>query len=209
MHREQFLIFNTSRRERSVHKGVIAFLTGLLLLETNVAAQNYPSKPIRMLAPEVSGASDIVARLIAQGLSARLGQQVIVDNRGSIAPELEAKAAPDGYTLLAYGSPLWLTGFLRDKVPWDPVRNFSPITLAASSPNVLVVHPGVAAHSVKDLVALAKAKPGELNFGSGSTGAATHLTGELFKAMAGIDIVRVPYKGNGPALSALIGGKCN
>lgn len=171
------------------------------------AAQNYPDKPIRMLAPAIGGASDIVARLIGQGLSASLGQQVVVDNRGSIAPELGTKAPPDGYTILAYGSPLWLTGFLRDEVPWDPVKSFAPITLAASSPNVLVVHPAVAAHSVKELIALAKAKPGELNYGSGSTGAATHLTGELFKAMAGVNIVRVPYKGNGPALNALIGGQ--
>ena len=188
-------------------KRAVAFLIYLLVLAPEVTAQNYPNKPIRMVAPEVGGASDIVARLIAQGLAASLGQQVVVDNRGSIAPELGAKAPPDGYTVLAYGSPLWLTVFLRDHVPWDPVKSFVPITLAARSPNILVVHPAVAVHSVKELIALAKAKPGELNFGSGSTGAATHLTGELFKAMAGIDIVRVPYKGNGPALNALIGGQ--
>ncbi len=191
-------------------KGKPIVLTGLLFLTANVSsqmAQDYPTKPIRMLAPEIGGASDIVARLIAQGLSASLGQQIVVDNRGSITPELGARALADGYTILAYGSPLWLTGFLRDKVPWDALKSFAPITLAASSPNVLVVHPAIAATSVKDLIALAKAKPGELNFSSGSTGAATHLTGELFKAMAGINIVRVPYKGNGPALTALLGGQ--
>ncbi len=160
-----------------------------------------------MIAPEIGGAGDIVARLIGQGLAGNLGQQVVVDNRGSVAPEIGAKASPDGYNVLAYGSPLWLMSFLREKVAWDSVRDFAPITLAASSPNILVVHPAVAANSVKELVALARAKPGELNFGSGSTGAATHLTGELFKAMAGVNIVRVPYKGNGPALNALIGGE--
>ncbi len=185
----------------------VVFSAGLFVFATNGATQDYPNRPIRMLAPEIGGASDIVARLIGQGLAASLGQQVVVDNRGSIAPELGAKAPPDGYTILAYGSPLWLTGFLRAEVPWDPVKSFVPITLAASSPNVLVIHPSVTANSVKELIALAKAKPGELNFGTGSTGASTHLTGELFKAMAGIDIVRVPYKGNGPALNALIGGQ--
>lgn len=198
-------VFGEESRLRG--RRVLAGVSCLLLFAGDAMAQNYPDKPIRMLAPEIGGAGDIAARLVAQGLSASLGQQVVVDNRGSITPELGAKATPDGYTILAYGSPLWLTGFLRDNVPWDPVKSFAPITLAASSPNVLVVHPGVAAHSVKELIALARAKPGELNFGSGSTGAATHLTGELFKSMAGINIVRVPYKGNGPALTALIGGQ--
>ena len=173
----------------------------------SAAGQSYPTKPIRMVAPAIGGASDIVARLIGQGLSASLGQQVVVDNRGSIAPEIGAKALPDGYTVLAYGSPLWLTSFLREHVTWDSVKDFAPITLAASSPNVLVVHPSVAANSVRELIALARAKPGELNFSSGSSGAATHLTGELFKALAGVNIVRVPYKGNGPALNALLGGE--
>lgn len=170
------------------------------------AVQNYPDKPIRMLAPAIGGASDIAARLIAQWLSPSLGQQVVVDNRGNIAPEIAAKAAPDGYTVIAYGSPLWLSSFLRDNVPWE-VKDFVPITLAASSPNVLIVHPSLPAHSVKELIALARAKPGELNFSSGSSGALTHLTGELFNAMAGVKIVRVAYRGNGPALTALIGGQ--
>lgn len=173
----------------------------------SAASRDYPTKPIRMIAPAIGGASDIVARLIGQGLSDSLGRQVVVDNRGSIAPEIGAKAPPDGYTVLAYGSPLWLTSFLRANVPWDSVKDFAPITLAASSPNVLVVHPSVAANSVQELIALARAKPGEFNFSSGSTGAATHLTGELFKVMAGVNIVRVPYKGNGPALNALLGGE--
>lgn len=188
-------------------KAVCAALLCAASLTAVAADQNYPSKPIRMIAPAIGGASDIAARLIAQSLSGSLGQQVVVDNRGSIAPEIGAKAAPDGYTLLSYGSPLWLSSFLRDNVPWDPVRDFSPITLTASSPNVLVVHPSLPATSVRELIALAKARPGELNFSTGSTGALTHLTGELFKAMAGVNIVRIPYKGNGPALNALVGGQ--
>ena len=188
-------------------KPEFAALVFTAIFAGSAASQDYPTRPIRMIAPAIGGASDIVARLIGQGLSDRFGQQVVVDNRGSIAPEIGAKAPPDGYTVLAYGSPLWLTSFLRANVPWDSAKDFAPITLAASSPNVLVVHPSVAAKSVKELIALARAKPGEFNFSSGSSGAATHLTGELFKAMAGVNIVRVPYKGNGPALNALLGGE--
>lgn len=188
-------------------KCLVAVLLCLLHVQGKAVAENYPNKPIRMLAPAIGGASDIAARLIAQWLATSLGQQVVVDNRGNIAPEIAAKAPPDGYTLISYGSPLWLSSFLRDNVPWDPMKDFLPISLTASSPNVLIVHPDVRAHSVKELIALAKAKPGELNFSSGSSGALTHLTGELFNAMAGVKIVRVPYRGNGPALNALIGGQ--
>ncbi len=188
-------------------KCLVVALLSLLSVQDIAVAQNYPTKPIRMLAPEIGGASDIAARLVAQWVAGSLGQQVVVDNRGNMAPEIAAKAPPDGYTLISYGSPLWLTSFLRDNVPWDPMRDFVPISLTASSPNVLIVHPAVPAHSVKELIALAKARPGELNFASGSSGALTHLTGELFNAMAGVRIVRVPYRGNGPALNALIGGQ--
>ena len=188
-------------------KYVVAISFGMHLFQGSALAQNYPTKQIRLLAPAIGGASDISARLIAQALGSSLGQQVIVDNRGGIAPEIAAKAPPDGYTLISYGSPLWLTGFLRDSVSWDPVKDFVPIALTASSPNVLLVHPSLPVRSVKELVSLAKANPGELNFASGSTGALTHLSGELFNAMAGVKIVRIPYKGNGPALNALIGGE--
>ena len=202
---------NPDRTPVGVRQATFASITaGLFLMSAMcapTAAQNYPVKPIRMLAPEVGGASDIVARLIAQGLSANLGQQVVVDNRGLLAPEIGAKTPPDGYTLVAFGSPLWLTGYMRANVTWDPVRSFEPVSLVASSPNVLVIHPSLPARSVKELIALAKSRPGELNYGTGSTGASTHLSGELLKSMAGINIVRVPYKGNGPALNALIGGQ--
>lgn len=172
-----------------------------------VCGQDYPSKPVRIVAPGGGGSSDLTARLIAQGLPAGLGQQVIVENRPSrIAAEFVSRAAPDGYTLLAAGATVWI-GPLLEKTPYDPVRDFSPITWTMRMPNILVVHPSLPAKSVKELISLAKARPGELNYASGSTGSSTHLPAELFKAMAGINIVRVNYKGAGSAISALIAGE--
>ena len=172
-----------------------------------VSSQNYPNKPIRIVTSEPGGGNDIVARLVAEGLTASLGQRVIVDNRGIIAAEIAAKATPDGYTLLIYGSNIWLMQYLRDNVPWDPLRDFAPLTVAVNLPNILVVHPSLPVKSVKELVELAKAKPGELNYAAGTIGVSPHLAAELFKALAGVNIVRVPYKGGGPALNGLIGGE--
>ena len=172
-----------------------------------VSGQNYPNKPIRIVTSEPGGGNDIVARLVAEGLTASLGQRVIVDNRGIIAAEIAAKATPDGYTLLIYGSNIWLMQYLRDNLPWDPLRDFAPITVAVDLPNILVVHPSLPVKSVKELVELAKAKPGELNYAAGTIGVSPHLAAELFKALAGVNIVRVPYKGGGPALNGLIGGE--
>ncbi len=172
-----------------------------------VSSQNYPNKPIRIVTSEPGGGNDIVARLVAEGLTASLGQRVIVDNRGIIAAEIAAKATPDGYTLLIYGSNIWLMQYLRDNLPWDPLRDFAPITVAVDLPNILVVHPSLPVKSVKELVALAKAKPGELNYAAGTIGVSSHLAAELFKALAEVNIVRVPYKGGGPALTGLIGGE--
>ena len=171
--------------------------------------QNYPNKTIRILAAEAGSGSDLTARIIAQGLASNLGQAVIVDNRGGavIVGPMLARATPDGYTLLFHGSPIWLTPFMMNNAPWDPVKDFSPIAWAASSPNVLVVHPSVPAKSVKELIALAKGKPGELNYAAGGPGSVPHLAAELFKAMAGINIIRISYKGTGPALNALSGGE--
>jgi tripartite-type tricarboxylate transporter receptor subunit TctC len=185
------------------------FSVGLLVLGAGFASsQSYPNKPIRIVTIEAGGGGDLAARLIAQGLSGSLGQQVLVDNRGGgvIAIEIVAKAPPDGYTLLLYGGTLWI-GPLLQKVSWDPVRDFSPITLAVTFPNIVAVHPSMPVKSVKELTALAKARPGELNYGSGSIGASTHLAAELFKSMAGVNIVRVPYKGGGPATIALVTGE--
>ena len=171
--------------------------------------QSYPNKPVRMVVSGIAGSSNFAARLIAQGLTGAFGQQVIVDGRegGVVVPEIVAKAAPDGYTLLLNGSAMWLLPFMRSNVAYDPVKDFSPITLAISTPNILVVHPSVPIKSVKDLIALAKARPGELNCATGNAGTSNHLAAELFKAMAGVNIMRIPYKGIAPALNDLISGQ--
>jgi tripartite-type tricarboxylate transporter receptor subunit TctC len=179
-----------------------------IALGDSAAAQDFPVRPVRIVTAAAGGTTDLVARTIARGLTASLGQQVVVDNRptGIIPAEIVIKAAPDGYTLLFHGSSLWMMPLLQ-KVPFDPVKDLVPITLATSTPNLLVVHPAVPAKTVKDLIALARARPGSMNYGSGATGAASHLAAELFKHMAQVDIVRVPYKGQGPAVLALLGGE--
>jgi len=168
-------------------------------------AQNYPTHPIRIVASAAGGGSDAITRLIAQGVSPALGQGVVVDNRGGgvIPGEIVAKSAPDGYTLLYYGSALWLSPLMRDHAPYDVLRDFAPVTLAISAPSILVANPLLPVNSVTDLIALAKAKPGTLNYGSGSAGVSNHLAAELFKSMAGVDIVRIPHRGSGPAMISL------
>ena len=172
-----------------------------------VLAQPYPSKTIRILATEVGSASDLAARLIAKELQASLGQPVVVENRVLIGIELVAQAASDGYTLLHYANPLWIIPLFRSSVSWDVGRDFTPIGMTILSPNVLVVHPALPVKSVKELIALAKARPGELNYATSSTGAGNHVAGELFKSMAGLKIVRIAYKGGSSALNALIAGE--
>jgi len=175
----------------------------------NACGQDFPNRPIRIVTAEAGGGLDLASRVLAQGLTRNLGQQVIVENRptGIVVGEIVAKATPNGHTLLVTGSSFWLAPFLHDKLPWDPVKDFLPVTLAANTPNLVVVHPAVAAKSISELIALAKAKPGELNYASGSIGSTPHLAPELFKRMASVDIVRVPYKGSGPALIDLIAGQ--
>jgi len=181
-----------------------------LIFECAAFGQNYPNKPIRLITGDVGGSLDFSARLIAQDLTKVLGQQVIVDNRGgggsAVAGQTVAKATPDGYTLLFYSSTFWLLPLMRD-LPYDPVKDFAPITSALMTPGLLVVHPSVAANSVKDLIALAKLKPGALNYASAGSGSSSHLAMELFKAMAGVNIVHVPYKGGGPAGVDLMSGR--
>lgn len=190
------------------HLVVCMLSLAMTVLDTGLSfGQAYPGKPIRIVTVAPGSANDLVTRLISQELRIALGQAVIVDNRGGIAAEIVAKAPPDGYTLLFYGSAVWLAPFTRDHVPYDPLRDFAPITLAASSPNVLVVHPSLPVKSAKELIALARARPGELNYAAGTLGAAPHLAAELFKAMAGANIVRVAYKGTGPSLIGIIGGQ--
>jgi tripartite-type tricarboxylate transporter receptor subunit TctC len=175
----------------------------------NSHAQNYPSRPIRLVTAEAGGGADLTARLIGQEIAKSLGQPLIVDNRGGsavIAAQVVTKAVPDGYTLLLYGGTVWV-GPLLERAPYDPVRDLAPITQVVTTPNILVVHPAIPVTSVKELIALGKSRPGELNYAAGSTGSMSHLAGELFRTMAGIDIVRIPYKGTGPAVNALIGGQ--
>ena len=173
------------------------------------AAQSYPNKPVRMLSAGLGGGSDVAARLIAHGLSESLGQPVVVDTRvgGVVIADIAAKAAPDGYTLLTYSNTLWLIPLMRAATPYDPIRDFAPITLVGTSPMVLVTHPSVPANSVKELIALAREKPGGINFATGPSGAVPHLAGELFKAMAGVDIVQIAYKGVGVAVTDVLGGR--
>jgi tripartite-type tricarboxylate transporter receptor subunit TctC len=179
---------------------------GLATGAGSAMAQNYPVRPVRMVAPEPGSSANLIARVIAQELTAAFGQQVIVDNRGIVAVETVAKAQADGYTLLFYSDPMWLTPVFHE-VSWDPIKDFAPIAPAARAPAVLVVHPTVPAKTVKELIALAKAKPGELNYGSGNSGSTPHLGAELFKAMAHVNIVRINFKGTGPAVTALLGGQ--
>jgi tripartite-type tricarboxylate transporter receptor subunit TctC len=171
-----------------------------------VCAQTYPSKPIRIITAEAGGGSDFATRLIATPLASAFGQQVIVDNRGLLAAEVASKAAPDGYTLLLSGSTLWLLPYMRDKVPYD-ISNFTGVTLATRTANLLVVHPSLPAKSVKALIALAKARPGELNYGTSGVGSSVHIAAELFKSLTGADIVRVNYKGASRALTDLMAGQ--
>ena len=171
-----------------------------------LSAQDYPSKPVRMVTSAAGGGGDILTRLLAQAIAGSLGQPTIVDNRGGIlAFEAVAKAAPDGHTLLSSPNNFWLLPFMQN-VAYDPIRDFLPITLYVRSPNVIVVHPSLPVKSIKELVALAKAQPGQLNFAAGSTGSSSHLAAELFKITAGVNIVHIAYKGAAVALNDTLGG---
>jgi tripartite-type tricarboxylate transporter receptor subunit TctC len=170
-------------------------------------AQTYPTKPIRIVTGSPGGSTDLVARQIASGLSESWGQPVIVDNREGIIPAVTvAKAPPDGYTLVMDGGSFWITPLL-EKLPYDPVKDFEPVAMVGLTINIVAVHPSVAVASISDLIAVAKAKPGSINFASAGVGGGAHLAGELFKAMSGVNIIHVPYKGSGPALNAAISGE--
>lgn len=177
------------------------------------AADTYPSRPIRMIvAYPPGGGTDQVGRLMADQLTQTLGQNVVIDNRGgatgNIGTELAARAVPDGYTLLMGNvAPNAVNVSLFKKLGFDPVRDFSPVSLVAITPNILVAHPSQPVKTIKELLALAKAKPGALNFPSAGVGSSSHLAGELLKSLAKIDMVHVPFKGGGPALVAMISGE--
>lgn len=183
----------------------------LFALTSTVSAQSYPNKPIRWIVPfPAGGPADAVARIITRRLTENIGQQIIVDNRPGgnsiIAAEIVAQSPPDGYTLFqAIDSALTMNQSLYSKLPYDPIGGFTPITQLATLPLVLVVNPAVQANSVKELVALSKARPGQLNYGSGAI--AAQVAGELFKSTAQVDIVHVPYKGSAPQVQGLLGGE--
>jgi tripartite-type tricarboxylate transporter receptor subunit TctC len=176
-----------------------------------VGAQTYPVKPVRMVNPFSPGGSlDLVARALAKTMTADLGQPVVVENRagagGNIGVETVARSAPDGYTLLAVQSSITINPSLQKQVPYDPIKDFEPISKLSSYMFFLVVHPSTQARSVQQLIALAKARPNQLNYASVGVGSGTHLAGELFKSMAGVKMTHIPYKGSGPSIIDLVGG---
>ena len=189
-----------------------ALLAGCAFIAGPAAAQDYPTRPVRMIVPYgPGGITDITARILAPGMSEELGQQVVVENRpgGAAIPgfDLVAKAKPDGYTIVAATTALAAQPILFRKLPYRADKDFSPVSLVITVPTVLVVHPSIPARSVKDLIALAKSKPGALNYGSAGNGSDNHLTAEVFKHAAKIDAVHVPYKGGGAVMLDLLAGQ--
>ncbi len=188
-------------------------IVAIAMAATGAAAQDYPTRPIRMLVPVPAGGTpDVVARMLRPGLSAHFGQQVVVDNRGGvgIGAELAARAAPDGYTIFFTSpGPITILPHLQKEIAYAPLRDFAPVTLVASGPYLLITHPSVPAKTVKELLALAKAEPGKLNYASAGNGTGNHLAMEVFKSMAGVNITHVPYKGAPQAIIDLMSGSIN
>lgn len=202
-----------NRRPAGITKFALAAVVCTLSATHLAFAQAYPIRPVRVVVPyPAGGPTDFTGRVVAQKLSTQLGQQFVVDNRPGagtvIGSDLVAHAPPDGYTLLfGTGGGTFLAPLMLPKVPYDPLRDFAPVAMLVISPQVLVVHPSVPANSVADLIALAKSKPGALNFASVGTGTSPHLGGELFKSLTGTNIVHVPYKGTAPAMTDLLSGQ--
>lgn len=190
---------------------IAAFVT-LASGAVSAFAQGYPSQPIRFIVPYAAGGGvDIVARAIAPKLWESLGQPVVIENRGgaggNIGTAIAAKTEPNGYTIVMGAAAFAINASLYRKLPFDPVKDFAPVSLIAATPNLLAVHPAVPAKSVKELITLAKAKPRSLNYASAGNGTTSHLAAELFKTMAGVDMVHIPYKGTSPAVVALLSGE--
>jgi tripartite-type tricarboxylate transporter receptor subunit TctC len=190
---------------------VLAAATALIV--TAAAAQDYPTRPIRMIVPVPAGGTpDVVARLLRPGLSAHFGQQIVVDNRGGvgIGGELASRAVPDGYTIFFTSpGPVTILPHLQKDIAYAPLKDLAPVTLVASGPYLLITHPSVPAKTVKELLALAKAEPGKLNYASAGNGTGNHLAMEVFKSMAGVNITHVPYKGAPQAIIDLMSGSIN
>lgn len=186
---------------------LLALATVTLVASGTGLAQGYPTRPVRVVTSAPGGGVDFTARLLAQGLTAALGQQFVVDNRGGthVSSVAVANATPDGYTLLVQNNTLWVAPLLEK--PAYTMAQLAPVVLASRSLNVLVVHPSLPVHSVKDLISLAKSKPGEINYAAGLVGSANFLAAEIFKLMAGVDMVRISYKGGGPALNDVLAGQ--
>jgi tripartite-type tricarboxylate transporter receptor subunit TctC len=186
----------------------LAIISMIALAAHHASAQEYPIRAIRIVTPGVGGSADFSSRLIGQAISGPLGQQIIIDNRptGPIPGEIVSKAAPDGYTLLLAGGSFFI-GPLVQKTPYDPITDFVAISLTATQPNVLVVHPSMPVNSVKELIVLAKARPGSMNYSMAGIGSSGHLAAELFKYMAKVDVAQINYKGAGAALTDLLAGQ--
>ena len=198
-----------SRPARRKQATVAALIGVAAFVSTAASAQSFPSKPVRIVVPGTGGGGDFAARLIGQGLAPVLGQPFVIENRpvGTIPGEIVSRAAPDGHTLLLSASTLWLAPLLQSNVPYDPQRDFTPVSLVTMSPNILVVPNSLPVKSVKELIALARKRPGELNYGSGAAGSSNHLSAELFNAMAKVDIPRINYKNPSQAVTDLISGQ--
>ncbi len=195
-------------------RSVLCGVAGVALAGGAAAQPQYPGRPVRLIVPfPPGGGTDTLARILGQKLTEALGQQVVIDNRPgagtNIGAEIAAKAPPDGYTVLMGNIAHAINVTLYAKLSYDLVRDFAPVTLLASTPNILVVHPSVPARSAKELIALAKARPGQLDYASSGGGSSAHLAAELFNSMAGVKMTHVPYKGGGPAVIALVGGQCS
>jgi len=188
------------------------FLVVVAFVSLEVCGQSWPSRPIRMVVPlSPGGFADVPGRILAARLSSLLGYNVFVENRpgagGTIGADFVAKSAPDGYTLLFTGTPHVISAWVYKKLPYDPLKDFEPVALVASGPYVLVVNPQLPVHSIRELIAAAKAQPGKIDYASSGNGSAQHLVSALFASMAGIELNHVPYKGSGPAMQDLLGGQ--
>jgi tripartite-type tricarboxylate transporter receptor subunit TctC len=191
-----------------------AAMAGVLMTVSALASaqQNYPARVVRLVVPfPAGGVADVLGRMTAQRLSAQYGQQVVVENRagsgGHVGAEFAARSAPDGYTIMFGTIGIHAAYGIYSKLSYDPARDLQPVILLADLPNILVVHPSVPARNTKEFIALAKARPGELNFGTAGAGSSTHMIGELFKVVAGVNLSHIPYKGSAPAMADLLGGQ--